>query len=226
VKNSRSHGNQGGSHGNQSGSHGNQSGSHGNQSGPSWGEGVAPKKKDREEENIRRLFSVNSATEEFNQWCDRELKKFSTDVDAQTFVSFLLEVDSVYEVHDYIKSYLGETDEAHEFAKSFLDRRQKIKSTNNPPPASQGKKSRPKNNSSANAELSPADPIKMGGASGVGGVASSSEGSGGGGGMSRSSKKKKKKMQKVNPAALLGFTVNAGERPNMGGEIQSAKDAV
>jgi hypothetical protein len=90
----------------------------------------------------------------------------------------------------------------------------------------QGKKSRPKNNSSANAELSPADPIKMGGASGVGGVASSSEGSGGGGGMSRSSKKKKKKMQKVNPAALLGFTVNAGERPNMGGEIQSAKDAV
>ena len=56
---------------------------------------------------------------------------------AQTFISFLLEVDSVYEVHDYIKSYLGETDEAHEFAKSFLDRRQKIKSTNNLPPASQ-----------------------------------------------------------------------------------------
>lgn len=58
------------------------------------------------------------------------------------------------------------------------------------------------------------------------------EGTGGGGGGggaseggSRSSKKRKKKMQKVNPAAMLGFTVNAGERPNMG-EIQSAKDAV
>ena len=48
---------------------------------------------------------------------------------AQTFISFLLEVDSVYEVHDYIKSYLGETSEAHDFAKSFLDRRQKIKSS-------------------------------------------------------------------------------------------------
>ena len=53
----------------------------------------------------------------------------------------------------------------------------------------------------------------------VGGVASANEGG------SRSSKKRKRKMQKVNPAALLGFTVNAGERPNMG-EIQSAKDVV
>ena len=43
-------------------------------------------------------------------------------------------------------------------------------------------------------------------------------------GISRSSKKKKKKMQKVNPAQLLGFTVNAAERPNIG-EIQSVKDA-
>ena len=53
----------------------------------------------------------------------------------------------------------------------------------------------------------------------AGATAMSSEGG------SRSSKKRKRKMQKVNPAALLGFTVNAGERPNMG-EIQSAKDVV
>jgi PERQ amino acid-rich with GYF domain-containing protein len=48
-------------------------------------------------------------------------------------------------------------------------------------------------------------------------------GGGAGGGASKSSKKKKKKMQKVNPAAMLGFTVNAAERPNMG-EIQSFHD--
>lgn len=91
----------------------------------------------------------------------------------------------------------------------------------------QGKKSRTKN-SSIHSDPSPADSIRVGGATGVGGVASGSSGGGGGGegGGSRSSKKKKKKMQKVDPAALLGFTVNAGERPNMGGEIQSAKDAV
>lgn len=46
---------------------------------------------------------------------------------AATFVSFLLEVESIYEVHDYVKSYLGETREAHEFAKQFLERRQKFK---------------------------------------------------------------------------------------------------
>ena len=44
----------------------------------------------------------------------------------------------MYEVHDYIKSYLGETEEAHDFAKAFLDRRQKVK-TAEQPPASQVK---------------------------------------------------------------------------------------
>ena len=48
-------------------------------------------------------------------------------------------------------------------------------------------------------------------------------GGGVGGGASKASKKKKKKMQKVNPAAMLGFTVNAAERPNMG-EIQRVHD--
>ena len=33
----------------------------------------------------------------------------------------------MYEVHDYIKSYLGETKEAHDFAKQFLERRQRVK---------------------------------------------------------------------------------------------------
>lgn len=46
---------------------------------------------------------------------------------AATFVSLLLEVESTYEVHDYIKSFLGETDEVHSFAKQFLERRQKLK---------------------------------------------------------------------------------------------------
>jgi len=37
-------------------------------------------------------------------------------------------------------------------------------------------------------------------------------------------KKKKGKMQKVDPASILGFSVNAAERPNAG-EIQSVHDA-
>ena len=39
---------------------------------------------------------------------------------AATFISFLLEVETKYEVHDYVKMYLGETIDAHEFAKQFL----------------------------------------------------------------------------------------------------------
>lgn len=49
------------------------------------------------------------------------------------------------------------------------------------------------------------------------------EGVWGGAGGSKANKKKKKKMQKVNAASLLGFTVNAADRPNMG-EIQSVQD--
>lgn len=44
-----------------------------------------------------------------------------------TFVSFLKEVESPYEVHDYIRAYLGDTSEAKEFAKQFLERRAKQK---------------------------------------------------------------------------------------------------
>ena len=202
---------------------------------------------------------------------------------AATFVSFLLEVDSIYEVHDYVKSYLGETSEAHEFAKQFLERRQKLKPPSGsqqsqvnlgfmsfptcvhfilhskyqecfiwtpdihtysvtfiPPPThthtyTQSRKSRTRDrtlsssgeqNSSGTGRSDSADHNSssvgvIGGAGGSGnGVAA---GGGGGGGSSRSSKKKKKKMQKVNPAAMLGFTVNAAERPNMG-EIQSIQD--
>lgn len=46
-----------------------------------------------------------------------------------TFVSFLKEVESPYEVHDYIRAYLGDTPEAKEFAKQFLERRAKQKAS-------------------------------------------------------------------------------------------------
>ena len=51
---------------------------------------------------------------------------------------------------------------------------------------------------------------------------SEEEGGKGGGGK----KKKKNKMQKVNPSDMLGFTVNAPDRPNLGGEMHSVRDAM
>ena len=41
---------------------------------------------EKDEEKLRRLFSVNtssSASTEFNGWCEQELKKFDTDVDGE-----------------------------------------------------------------------------------------------------------------------------------------------
>lgn len=62
--------------------------------------------------------------------CDISLLLFMSSpprVAVPTFVSFLKEVDSPYEVHDYIRAYLGDTSEAKEFAKQFLERRAKQK---------------------------------------------------------------------------------------------------
>lgn len=42
-----------------------------------------------------------------------------------TFASFLKEVDSPYEVQDYVRAYLGDTPEAKDFAKQFVERRAK-----------------------------------------------------------------------------------------------------
>lgn len=42
-----------------------------------------------------------------------------------TFASFLKEVDSPYEVHDYVRAYLGDTPDAKDFANQFLERRAK-----------------------------------------------------------------------------------------------------
>jgi len=60
-----------------------------------------------------------------------------------TFASFLKEVDSPYEVHDYVRAYLGDTPEAKEFAKQFLERRAK-QNANQPKPAPQNQQQPPK----------------------------------------------------------------------------------
>ena len=43
------------------------------------------------------------------------------------FVNFLQDIESPFEVKDYIKMYLGETKECAEFGKQFLERRSKYK---------------------------------------------------------------------------------------------------
>ncbi|KAF7254371.1 GRB10-interacting GYF protein 2 [Varanus komodoensis] len=87
-------------------------------------------KKVEEEEKLLKLFQgVNKSQDGFTQWCEQMLHALNTanNLDVPTFVSFLKEVESPYEVHDYIRAYLGDTPEAKEFAKQFLERRAKQK---------------------------------------------------------------------------------------------------
>lgn len=43
-----------------------------------------------------------------------------------TFVTFLKDVESEYEIKDYIQNYLGDNKEVREFIKQFIDKRLKI----------------------------------------------------------------------------------------------------
>ncbi|XP_036919395.1 GRB10-interacting GYF protein 2 isoform X3 [Sturnira hondurensis] len=177
-------------------------------------------KKVEEEEKLLKLFQgVNKAQDGFTQWCEQMLHALNTanNLDVPTFVSFLKEVESPYEVHDYIRAYLGDTSEAKEFAKQFLERRAKQKASQRqqqqqqpaPPQPQQQQDSVWGMNHSAlhsvfqtnqsNNQPSNFEAVQSG------------------------KKKKKQKMVRADPS-LLGFSVNASsERLNMG-EIETLDD--
>ncbi|KAM6443209.1 GRB10-interacting GYF protein 2 isoform 3-T3 [Liasis olivaceus] len=165
-------------------------------------------KKVEEEEKLLKLFQgVNKPQDGFTQWCEQMLHALNTanNLDVPTFVSFLKEVESPYEVHDYIRAYLGDTPEAKEFAKQFLERRAKQK-------ANQQRQQQDSvwgmNHTSlhtvfqtnqSNNQQSSFEAVQSG------------------------KKKKKQKMVRADPS-LLGFSVNASsERLNMG-EIETLDD--
>ncbi|XP_037765365.1 GRB10-interacting GYF protein 2 isoform X10 [Chelonia mydas] len=163
-------------------------------------------KKVEEEEKLLKLFQgVNKAQDGFTQWCEQMLHALNTanNLDVPTFVSFLKEVESPYEVHDYIRAYLGDTPEAKEFAKQFLERRAKQKASQQQQDSVWGMnhsalhsvfQTNQSNNQQSNFEA-----VQSG------------------------KKKKKQKMVRADPS-LLGFSVNASsERLNMG-EIETLED--
>ncbi|XP_026230016.1 GRB10-interacting GYF protein 2 isoform X3 [Anabas testudineus] len=175
-------------------------------------------KKVEEEEKLLKLFQgVNKSQQDtFMQWCEQTLHTLNTanNLDVPTFASFLKEVDSPYEVHDYVRAYLGDTPEAKDFAKQFLERRAKQNGNQ--------QKQVPQNQQQA---------LKQQQDSVWGGTGSSSlyQSNHTSGQQQRfetvtsGKKKKKQKMVRADPS-LLGFSVNASsERLNMG-EIETLED--
>ncbi|XP_041805444.1 GRB10-interacting GYF protein 2 isoform X2 [Chelmon rostratus] len=175
-------------------------------------------KKVEEEEKLLKLFQGVSKSQQdtFMQWCEQTLHTLNTanNLDVPTFASFLKEVDSPYEVHDYVRAYLGDTPEAKDFAKQFLERRAKQNANQ--------QKQAPQNQQQA---------LKQQQDSVWGGTGSSSvyQSNHTSGQQQRfetvtsGKKKKKQKMVRADPS-LLGFSVNASsERLNMG-EIETLED--
>ncbi|KAJ8372259.1 hypothetical protein AAFF_G00291140 [Aldrovandia affinis] len=92
------------------------------------------KRTEDEEKLLKLLQGLKPPQDGFTTWCEQMLHALNSSTnnsscssDVATIVAYLKEVESPYEVHDFIRSYLGDTVEAKEFAKQFLDRRAKQK---------------------------------------------------------------------------------------------------
>ncbi|XP_050976912.1 GRB10-interacting GYF protein 1 isoform X1 [Labeo rohita] len=91
------------------------------------------RKRTDDEERLLKLLQGMKPQDGFTTWCEQMLHALNTSannsssVDVPTIVAYLKEVESPYEVHDFIRIYLGDTIEAKEFAKQFLERRAKQK---------------------------------------------------------------------------------------------------
>ncbi|XP_034146341.1 GRB10-interacting GYF protein 1 isoform X2 [Esox lucius] len=87
-----------------------------------------------EDKLLKLLQGIKAPQDGFTTWCEQMLHALNTQannpsspLDVSTIVAYLKEVESPYEVLDFIRSYLGDTMEAKEFAKQFLERRAKQK---------------------------------------------------------------------------------------------------
>ncbi|XP_061664928.1 GRB10-interacting GYF protein 1 isoform X2 [Syngnathoides biaculeatus] len=91
------------------------------------------RKRTDEEENLLKLLQGMKPQDGFTTWCEQMLHALNTSasnsssLDVATIVAYLKEVESPYAVSEFIRSYLGDTVEAKEFAKQFLERRAKQK---------------------------------------------------------------------------------------------------
>ncbi|XP_077444434.1 GRB10-interacting GYF protein 1 isoform X3 [Stigmatopora argus] len=91
------------------------------------------RKRTDDEDKLLKLLQGMKPQDGFTTWCEQMLHALNTSAcnssspDVATIVAYLKEVESPYAVLDFIRSYLGDTVEAKEFAKQFLERRAKQK---------------------------------------------------------------------------------------------------
>jgi len=96
----------------------------------SSGSGPSPAKSGNRSGKQQVHSSPNSGPQDdFTRWCFEKVQTIGGSVDIPTFVGFLKEVESPFEVGDYVRSYLGDGKEARDFSREFLERRSKWKNS-------------------------------------------------------------------------------------------------
>lgn len=86
-------------------------------------------KKAEEEAKVKQIFSENKPKNDFEEWCTKALQGLQAQVDIPTFLGFLMDIESPFEVHDYVKSYVGEGKAQKKFAVDYLERRSRWKNS-------------------------------------------------------------------------------------------------
>jgi len=87
------------------------------------------KNKKRGDDEPRGKQQQQKSKNEFEEWCSKALQDLQAQVDIPTFLGFLMDIESPYEVHDYIKSYVGEGKAQKKFATDYLERRSRWKNS-------------------------------------------------------------------------------------------------
>lgn len=85
--------------------------------------------KKRDDEPRGKQHDKQKSKNEFEEWCSKALQDLQAQVDIPTFLGFLMDIESPYEVHDYIKSYVGEGKAQKKFATDYLERRSRWKNS-------------------------------------------------------------------------------------------------
>lgn len=89
-------------------------------------------KKVNEEAKVKEIFreKTSKPKNEFEEWCTKAIGSLNAQgLDIPTFLTFLMDIESPYEVHDYVKSYIGEGKAPKKFAIEYLERRSRWKNS-------------------------------------------------------------------------------------------------
>ncbi|KAM9497816.1 GRB10-interacting GYF protein 1-like isoform 4-T6 [Salvelinus alpinus] len=176
------------------------------------------KKRTEEEDKLLKLLQGMKPQDGFTTWCEQMLHALNTSannssssLDVATIVAYLKEVESPYEVHDFIRSYLGDTVEAKEFAKQFLERRAKQKANHQ---RQQQQQQLSKEVSGLSMNNFPIQSMFQAAQMGKGGMYDSQA----------AKMKKKQTMMLHSDPSILGYSfLGAGERMNLG-EMETVED--